>query len=95
MDSAPISKSNFIIEKNVGFDESMLELSKMCILFAIEEFRDDDWKKSNFVCQKFEGKYGGRWCSCFIKNGDVRFIYDDKYLKLKYKDYLIKIANTY
>ena len=71
-----------------------LEYEKMAILLAIDEFPDpeNDWKKANKVAQKFEEKYGGCWCVSFIKNGDVRFIYNDIYMKLTYKDYNIKIG---
>ena len=92
MDSAPPSNSDFIIIKEEGTDDSMLEFAKMVILLVLQEFPDDDWKKANKVAQKFEGNYGGYWCVSFIKNGDVRFIYDDIYIKLSYKDYIIKIG---
>ena len=94
MESAPPSKSNFNFIKVEGTDDSMLEYAKMTILLAIEEFpnSENDWEKANIVAQKFEEKYGGCWCVSFIKNGDVRFIYDDIYIKLSYKDYNIKIG---
>ena len=94
MDSAPLSKSNFIFEKVVGADNSMIEYAKMTILLAIEEYPDDDWKKSDFVAGKFEEKYGNEWVASFIKDGDYRFWYHDYYIKLKYKDYKIKIGKT-
>ena len=94
MDSAPPSKSSFNFIKVEGTDDSMLEYAKMAILLAIDEYPDseNDWRKANRVAQIFEKKYGGYWCVSFIKNGDVRFIYDDIYMKLNYKDYIIKIG---
>ena len=92
MDSAPPSKSSFNFIKVEEADKSMLEYAKMAILLALEDFPEDDWKKANKVAQKFEEKYGGYWCASFIKNGDVRFIYKDIYIKLSYKDYIIKIG---
>ena len=94
MDSAPPSKSSFKFIKVEGTDNSMLEYAKMVILLAVDELPEpeNDWKKANKVAQKFEEEYGGYWCVSFIKNGDVRFIYDDIYMKLSYKDYNIKIG---
>ena len=94
MDSAPPSKSSFKFIKVEGTDNSMLEYVKMVILLAVDEFPEpeNDWKKANKVAQKFEEEYGGYWCVSFIKNGNVRFIYDDIYMKLSYKDYNIKIG---
>ena len=92
MDSAPPLKSSFNLIKEEGTDNSIIEYAKMAILLAIDEFPDDDWRKANKVAQKFEENYGGYWCVSFIKNGDVRFIYNDIYIKLRYKDYIIKIG---
>ena len=94
MDSAPPTKSSFIFEKTEGVDDSMKEYAKMCILLSLEEFpsSEDDWKKCKLVDDKFEEKYGNHWCSSFIKNGDVCFWYSGHYMKIKYKDYIIKIA---
>ena len=92
MDSAPPLKSSFNLIKEEGTDNSIIEYAKMAILLAIDEFPEDDWRKANKVAQKFEEKYGGYWCASFIKNGDVRFIYNDIYIKLRYKDYIIKIG---
>ena len=92
MDSAPPLKSSFNLIKEEGTDNSIIEYAKMAILLAIDEFPEDDWRKANKVAQKFEEKYGGYWCASFIKNGDVRFIYNDIYIKLSYKDYIIKIG---
>lgn len=93
MDSAPLSGSNFIFEKEVGADKEKKDYAKMAILLAFEEFPDDDYLKCNFVSTKFEEKYGGNWLTSFIKNGDVRFWYNGGvFLKLKYKDYNIKIS---
>ena len=94
MDSAPPSKSSFNFIKVEGTDDSMLEFAKMVILLVLDDYPEpeNDWRKANKVAQKFEEKYGGYWCASFIKNGDVRFIYDDIYIKLSYKDYNIKIG---
>ena len=92
MDSAPPSNSKFNFIKVEGTNYSMLEYAKMAILLALYEYPEDDWKKANKVAQKFEENYGGYWCASFIKNGDVRFIYNDIYIKLSNKDYIIKIG---
>ena len=96
MDSAPISGSNFKYEKLEGADDKMVEFSKMAILLAFEEYPNDDdtWKRAGLVREKFEEKYGGEWLVSLIKNGDVNFWYRRFYLKLKYKDYNIKIGKT-
>ena len=93
MDSAPLSSSNFIFEKTRGTDKEMIEYAKMTILLACEDYPNDDYQKCDLVSTKFEEKYGGEWLTSFIKDGDVRFWYKGGvYLKLKYKDYNIKIA---
>ena len=95
-DYAPSSPSSpsyeFIIEKKVGFDKSMEDYAKMVILFAINTYPEDDYKKCLLMAEKFEEKYKGCWNSSFIKNGDTSFYYQDFYIKIKYGNYTIKLG---
>ena len=93
MDSAPLSnnRSDFEIEKNVGFDKSMIEYAKMIILYAFSEYKDNFYKMCEFVSLKFEEKYEGSWGTSIIKDGDSCYVYIKFCLTMKYKDYTIKI----
>lgn len=91
MESAPPSNTNFIIEKSTISDKSMIEFAKMTILLAMQEYPDDDWKKCQLVCSKFEQKYGNNWCVSFIKNGEMTCVCYD-FMKIRFKDYIIKIG---
>ena len=88
--------SNFIFEKEVGVDESMKEFAKMTILLAFDTYPnpENDWDKCLLVSGKFEEKYGFRWCSSFIRQGDCCMWYNDYYMKMIYKDYIIKIGKV-
>ena len=88
------SESEFIFEKEIGFDSSMKEYAKIVILQAIKEYPFDEHGKCIFVSEKFEESYGGNWSCSFIKSGDSSVIYYDFYGKIKYGDYSIKIAKT-
>ena len=98
MDSAPLSNNrcDFEIEKNVGFDKSMIEYAKMTILYATNEFPNndgyiDDYKKANFVREKFNEKYRKYWSCCFSKSSQISSTYFNHWICLKYKDYVITI----
>ena len=93
MDSSPLtnSRSEFKIEKNVGFDNSMIEYAKMAILYAFSEYQDNFYKMCEFVSLKFEEKYKGDWGTSIIKEGDSCFVYIKFCITMKYKDYTIKI----
>ena len=95
MDIAPpTSASSFVIEENDGADKKMIDLAKMAILLAFEEYPNDDLEKCRLISEKFKEKYGKKWGVSIIKNGDSLFYYHDYYLKIKYKDYKIKIMKT-
>ena len=87
------SSSQFIFEIEIGADKKMKEYAKMTILFAINESPEDDHKKCLLISEKFEEKYSGHWNCSVIKDGDAAFYYDDYYMKIKYGNYTIKIAN--
>ena len=86
------SSSEFIFEKEIGADEVMKDYAKMAILFAINEFPQDDHKKCLLIIEKFEEKYKGHWNCSVIKDGDAAFYYNDYYMKIKYGNYTIKIG---
>ena len=93
MKSTPLSNSEneFKIEKNAGFDNSMIEYAKMVILLAFSEYKDNYYKMCELISIKFEEKYGGRWGSSIIKDGDSCYVYIKYCLTIIYKDYTIKI----
>ena len=93
MDRAPPS-SNFIIEVNDGADKKMIDFAKMTILLAFEEYPNNDLERCNLIASKFNETYGHNWGVSMIKNGDCLFYYHKYYLKIKYKDYNIKIMRT-
>ena len=88
------SSNDFIFEKCKGADEQMKEFSKMIILLAMQEYPDDDEKKSEFIASKFDGKYGNHWSVSFIKEGGSSFLSYKYSIKILYKGYKIKIAQT-
>ena len=94
MEQAPPSRSKFTIEVSDGADKKMIEFAKMAILLAFEEFPNDDLEKCNLISSKFKEQYGHKWGVSLIKNGDCLFHYHKSYLKIKYKDYNIKIMRT-
>ena len=96
MDSARSSGSHFFIIKSDGVTKSMLQYAKMVILLAFEEYplSENDFDKCRLITEKFKEKYGSHWCVSMIKNGDVCFNYYQHYLKIKYKNYTIKIGQT-
>ena len=90
----PPIESKFIIEYNDGADQKMIELAKMSILLAFEEHLNDDLEKCKLMISKFEEAYKKyKWDVSIIKNGDSLFYYHKYYLKIKYRDYIIKIMN--
>ena len=92
----PMKSSNFIFEKVVGADEPMKEYAKMVILLAFDSYPnpENDWDKCLLVSNKLEEKYGFKWCSSFIRQGDCCILSNDYYMKIKYKDYTIKIGKV-
>ena len=86
--------SQFIFEKNTGADESMKDYAKMTILLAMQEYPDDDIKKSFLIMDKFEEKYEGFWSCSFVKDGGTAFHYFDVFMGIKYGGYKITIAKT-
>ncbi len=94
----PISKINsFEISQKYGeVDDSMIEYAKMTILYATNEFPNndgyiDDYKKANFVREKFNEKYRNYWSCCFSKSSQISSTYFNHWICLKYKDYVITI----
>ena len=71
------SSSQFLFEIEIGADEKMTEYAKMVILFAINEYPEDDHKKCKLIAKKFEEKYSGYWNCSVIKDGDASFYYDN------------------
>ena len=88
------SSSDFIFEEEIGADESMKDYAKMAILLAINNYPEDDHQKCRLIMEKFEEKYNGYWSCSFIKIGDSSTYYQDYYLKIRYKDYTIKISKN-
>ncbi len=86
--------SQFIYEKCIIEDESMKEFAEMTILLALQKFPNDDYKKCEFVVNKFGEKYGGEWGVSFFKNGDSAYWYRGNYIKVRFAGYLIKILQT-
>ena len=86
------SSSDFIFEKEIGADESMKDYAKMAILLAMNKYPDDDHEKCTLVIEKFEEKYNYYWDCSFIKDGDSSCHYQDYYMKIRYKNYTIKIS---
>ena len=86
--------NQFIYEKCLVEDDSMKEFAEMMILYAIQKYPDDDWEKCEFIMTKFEEKYGGKWGTSFLKNGDSAYWYNGYYIKVKYGGYTIKILRT-
>ena len=94
MDLAPPSLSSFIVLSRENADNKMIDLAKMSILLAFEEYPNDDLEKCRFIQTKFQEKYGRKWGVSIVQEGDSLFFYDKYYLKLKFKDYTIKIMRT-
>ena len=89
-----ISPNDFIFLKCKGADEQMQEFAKMIILLAMQEYPDDDEKKSELIASKFDEKYGNHWSVSFIKEGGSSFLSYKYSIKIQYKGYKIKIAQT-
>ena len=94
MDNPPPARSSFIIGYNDGADQKMIDLAKMAILLAFEEYPNDDLEKCKLISSKFEEKYHHTWGVSMIEKGDSLFYYDKYYIKIKYKEYTIKIMRT-
>ena len=91
------SPSQFIFEKVIGFDESMKDFAKMVILLAMKEYHDNDDEKCTLISAKFEERYGGFW-SCSLNKigcGSSIFYYFGYFIRIKYDNYLIRIAKTH
>ena len=91
------SSSQFIFETVVGADESMKDFAKMVILLALKEYPDNDCYNNNkclLIVNKFHEHYGGYWCCSFFKEGESIFNYIDYFIRIRYDNYIIKIAKT-
>ena len=80
---------NFI--HKIGMNDSMIEFTKMNILYAIYSHPNDDYEKANFVSTKFMEKYGGYWSCCFLVKGGLKMFFFDYNIRVEYKDYAIYI----
>ena len=87
----PQIEDKFSVEYNDGANEKMIELAKMSILLAFEEYPNNDIEKCKLIASKFEERFKHRWGVSIIKKGESLFYYNKYYLKIKYKDYIIKI----
>ncbi len=81
----------FTFTHTIGMNDSMIEDTKMIILFAFHDYPNDDYKKATFIKNKFEEKYGGNWSCLIFKNAQLASSYYDIFVDLNYKDYGIKI----
>ena len=88
------SNTNFIIETNVGFNESMIDFAKMAILLAFSEYPTNDYKKCEMISIKFEERYGGEWGTSIVKDGDSCFVYHEFCITMIHQGYKIKINKT-
>ena len=86
--------SPFQIIKFERDDESMKNFAKTAILFANQEYPDDDFKKCYLIAKKFDERYNGNWSCSFIKEGAVAFRAFGNHISIKFNDYYIKIAKT-
>ena len=94
MDYPPPARSQFIIECKEGADKKMIDFAKMTILLAFEEYPNDDLEKCKLIASKFEEIYHNSWGVSIIEKGDSLFYYDKYYMKIKYKQFTIKIMRT-
>ena len=89
--------SEFIFETVIGADESMKDFAKMVILLAMKEYPDidtDNYPKCKLIVNKFKERYGGNWSASFFKEGESIFSHLGCFIKIKYGNYIIKIART-
>ena len=94
----PNDSSQFIFERIDHGDELMKDFSKMVILLALKEHPNNYDDMSELIVTKFQNQYGGRWSCCFVKigYGGGAFLAPGSlyYIKIKYGNYMIKIAQT-
>ena len=90
------ASSEFIFENVIGADESMKDFAKMVILLAMKEHPEDDDSKIDLIHEKFKERYEGSWsCSIYkIGYGSSIFNVFGCFMRIKYGNYIIKIAKT-
>jgi hypothetical protein len=94
MDFSPSNgNSDFEFFSKIGADESMIDYTKMVILFAFQKEFDTVYKKCEIIRKKFEEKYGGHWIVGMFQNSlnDVSSCYDKYCICVIYNDYTFKI----